>query len=121
MPEPKHLVVAEDVSVGKPAPECYLLGMARLGLRSGDNVLVVEDSASGVKAGKAAGCKVLAVVTTHSVDQLAAAGADWIVPDLTTIGLAEKVDRASADQSVSEVKSQVDISICNAFPASTRI
>ena len=120
MPKPKHLVVAEDVSIGKPAPECYLLGMARLGLSSGDDVLVVEDSTSGVKAGKAAGCKVLAVVTTHSVDQLAAAGADWIVPDLTTIGLAKDTDRTPAGQNISGARTQVDISICNAFPASTK-
>ena len=89
MPEPLNLVVAEDVSAGKPAPNCYRLGMERLGLKNPSEVLVVEDSTSGVMAGKAAGCKVLAVVTTHSVEQLAEAGANWIVQDLRDAELTE--------------------------------
>ena len=79
----KNLVVAEDVSVGKPAPDCYRLGIDRLGLRAETGrgeILVLEDSPAGVLAGKAAGCAVVGLATTHSIKQLTEAGADWIVP-----------------------------------------
>ncbi|KAJ9213372.1 hypothetical protein DTO166G4_4998 [Paecilomyces variotii] len=84
---PKFLVVAEDVEVGKPDPQCYLLGRSRLGLNHSTSILVVEDAPSGVKAGKAAGFKVLGLATTHTIDQLKAAGADWIVQDLRSVAL----------------------------------
>ncbi|KAL8870831.1 MAG: hypothetical protein Q9174_003214 [Haloplaca sp. 1 TL-2023] len=85
---PKNLVVAEDVSAGKPAPDCYLLGLDRLDLAVGKGqgkVLVVEDSPAGVRAGKAAGCQVVGLATTHQVDQLKDSGADWIVQDLQSV------------------------------------
>jgi len=67
-PLPEHLVVAEDVENGKPDPQCYLMGKEKLALEDGEGeVLVLEDSPAGIAAGKAAGCKVLAVVTSHTV------------------------------------------------------
>lgn len=48
-------------------------------------MLVVEDAPSGIKAGKAAGFKVLALETTHTIQQLKDAGADWIVKDLRSV------------------------------------
>jgi glycerol 3-phosphatase-1 len=50
-------------------------------------MLVIEDAPSGVKAGKAAGFEVLALATTHRIDQLREAGADWIVEDLRSVTL----------------------------------
>ncbi|KAI9674691.1 MAG: hypothetical protein M1817_001594 [Caeruleum heppii] len=82
---PRHLVVAEDVEKGKPDPACYVLGRQRLGLSPGSAMLVLEDSPSGIRAGKAAGCKVVGLTTTHSVDQIREAGADWIVDDLRAV------------------------------------
>jgi sugar-phosphatase len=35
-----------------------------------------------VQAGKAAGCRVLGVLGTHSADDLRAAGVDWVVETL---------------------------------------
>lgn len=84
---PKNLVVAEDVTVGKPDPRCYLLGRARLGLDSSELILVVEDAPSGIRAGKAAGFKVVALATTHEIEQLKEAGADWIVKDMRSVTL----------------------------------
>jgi glycerol 3-phosphatase-1 len=100
---PKHMVVAEDVENGKPDPSCYLLGRSRLGLDDTSNILVVEDAPSGIRAGKAAGFKVIGLVTTHSLQQVRDAGADWIVRDLRDVavkGTGEEI---------------VEIEITNAF------
>jgi glycerol-1-phosphatase len=83
----QHSVVAEDVDAGKPDPACYLLGKQRLGLGESDPVLVIEDAPAGIKAGRAAGCKVLGLATTHSLEQVRGAGADWVVQDLRSIRL----------------------------------
>lgn len=93
---PEHLVAAEDVEHGKPDPTCYRMGLAKLGLQDtkGD-VLVLEDAPAGIKAGKAAGCKVLGLATTHSVEQVVEAGADWVVKDLTSLRLV-KMDGGAA-------------------------
>ena len=88
LPSPQALVAAEDVSAGKPDPACYKLARERIGMEEQARVLVVEDSPSGVKAGKAAGCAVLGLATTHSVDRIKDAGADWIVEDLTSFTLS---------------------------------
>ena len=93
LPTPQHLVSAEDVENGKPDPACYVMGKQKLGLNAGDEVLVLEDSPAGIRAGKAAGCKVLAVVTSHTVEQVADARPDWIVRDLRSVrvvGYGEK-------------------------------
>lgn len=82
---PEYLVVAEDVELGKPDPRCYLLGRERLGLGDSTSIAVLEDAPSGIKAGKAAGFKVIALTTTHSLPQLQEAGADWIVEDLNSV------------------------------------
>ncbi|KAL8941448.1 MAG: hypothetical protein Q9216_002221 [Gyalolechia sp. 2 TL-2023] len=85
---PNNLVVAEDVSAGKPAPDCYRLGVEKLGLiteKAQAEILVIEDSPAGVLAGKAAGCQVIGLATTHTIDELRASGADWIVQDLRSV------------------------------------
>ncbi|RDW88869.1 glycerol-3-phosphate phosphatase-like protein [Coleophoma cylindrospora] len=87
LPTPEHLVTAEDVPNGKPDPTCYLMGKEKLGLKEGVEVLVLEDSPAGIRAGKAAGCKVLGVVTSHTVQQVVEAGADWVVQDLRSVRL----------------------------------
>ncbi|KAJ4295866.1 DL-glycerol-3-phosphatase [Collariella sp. IMI 366227] len=48
-------------------------------------VLVLEDSPAGIRSGKEAGCKVLAVVTSHTVEQVLSAGPDWVVRDLDSV------------------------------------
>lgn len=89
LPIPAHLVVAEDVEIGKPHPACYLMGREKLGLTADDEVLVLEDSPAGIRAGKEAGCKVLAVVTSHTVEQVLEAGPDWIVKDLSSLRVVD--------------------------------
>lgn len=82
---PRNLVVAEDVSQGKPDPQCYVLGRNKLNLTPTSRMLVLEDAPSGVKAGKAAGFEVVALATTHDLSRLREAGADWIVQDMESV------------------------------------
>ncbi|OCL07040.1 HAD-like protein [Glonium stellatum] len=86
---PENLVVAEDVRHGKPDPACYQLGRTKLNLPRDASILVLEDAPAGVRAGKAAGFKVVGLATTHSLEQLKDAGADWIVRDMRSVKLKE--------------------------------
>jgi beta-phosphoglucomutase-like phosphatase (HAD superfamily) len=47
--------------------------------------VVIEDAPSGVRAGKTAGARVIAVRTTAHDEELLGAGADWIIDDLRSI------------------------------------
>lgn len=94
---PKFLVVAEDVEQGKPNPQCYLLGRSRLNLGESSKMLVIEDAPSGIKAGKAAGFQVLALETTHTIQQLKDAGADWIIKDLQSVALKSSNSRVEIE------------------------
>jgi sugar-phosphatase len=82
LPLPAVQVYGEDVAEGKPSPEGYLAAAARLGLDPA-RCLVVEDAPSGVAAGRAAGCTVVAVCTTHAAEALGEA--DLCLPDLAAV------------------------------------
>jgi mannitol-1-/sugar-/sorbitol-6-phosphatase len=82
IPIPARMITADMVEKGKPDPEPYRRGAELLGLAPAD-CLVIEDSASGARAGHAAGCKVLATLFSHSLESLAAA--DWIVRSLEDV------------------------------------
>ncbi|MGA3092138.1 MAG: HAD-IA family hydrolase [Terriglobales bacterium] len=77
LPVPETMVTSSDVKIGKPDPEPYLKAAAKLGFAAADCV-VLEDAPAGVRAGKAAGAKVIAFLTTMNRHHLEAAGADWI-------------------------------------------
>jgi len=62
---PRFIVTAEDVKVGKPNPQCYILGAERLGVNTAD-CLVFEDVPAGIKAGEAAGSDIMVITATHS-------------------------------------------------------
>lgn len=74
---PAVVVAGEDVARGKPAPDPYLAAAARLGVDPA-RCVVLEDSASGIAAARAAG--VGAVV---GVGASADGPCDVVVPDLT--------------------------------------
>jgi mannitol-1-/sugar-/sorbitol-6-phosphatase len=82
LPVPEKMVTADQVKRGKPDPEPFLAGAALLGVAPADCV-VFEDSPSGVAAGRAAGCTVVATTFSHSVESLGAA--HYLVRDLTGI------------------------------------
>lgn len=56
--EDSHIFSAQDVRHGKPAPDLFLHAASSMGF-SPENCLVIEDSAHGVTAARAAGMKVL--------------------------------------------------------------
>jgi len=66
---PDHSVTFNDVKLGKPHPEPFILGAKRIGLDP-NQCWVVEDAPAGVKSGKSAGCTVAAVLTSHLKEQL---------------------------------------------------
>lgn len=86
LPVPKHLITSTDVQHGKPDPEPYIKAAKILGLAPADCV-VVEDAPAGIRAGKAAGARVLALRTTAPDAELTQSGADWIVNDLAALRL----------------------------------
>lgn len=87
LPIPARLISGDMVERGKPDPEPYRRGAALLGLEPHECV-VVEDAPSGVGAGIAAGCRVLGVLGTHSVEELREA--TWIAESLDTVQVAER-------------------------------
>lgn len=90
LPVPPKVVTSESVNLGKPNPEPYQLGASQLGLQPVD-CLVLEDSPSGIRAAKTAGCFVIAVASSHAPEELKEA--DWIVSSL------EDLELYSADDS----------------------
>jgi len=60
---------SEDVTAHKPDPEVYLKTAANLNVEP-KNCIVFEDSYSGAMAGLNAGMKVVAVLTSHTKDEL---------------------------------------------------
>ncbi len=79
------IVSGDCCKMGKPNPEPFLLAAERVGVNPSECV-VVEDAEAGVRAGKAAGMKVLAVESpnTHGQD---ITSADGIVKSLEGMSL----------------------------------
>lgn len=67
--EPPVLVTFDDVKARKPDPEPYLRGAESLGVEPED-IAVFEDAPSGIMSGKAAGAKVIALLTSHRPEAL---------------------------------------------------
>jgi sugar-phosphatase len=80
LPIPLVLVSADDVAQGKPAPDGYLLAASALGVNPAQ-CIAIEDSPAGVAAAKGAGCRVVALSTTHSAEQVSAA--HLVLPNLS--------------------------------------
>jgi sugar-phosphatase len=64
LPPPPVLVAAEDVKHGKPAPDPFLLGAEKLGMRP-EECLVFEDTLAGLQSAAAAGMDSVMVTATH--------------------------------------------------------
>jgi HAD superfamily hydrolase (TIGR01509 family) len=82
----KFLFSATEVPNGKPAPDLFLHAASRMGVQAAE-CIVIEDSATGVRAATAAGMTAVGFVGGSHADaelgaQLKSAGARTIVADL---------------------------------------
>ncbi len=75
-----RIVGPEGVAHGKPAPDIFLAAAAALG-REPASCIVFEDAVNGILAALAAGMRAVGVATVFSVEDLAKAGARWVVDD----------------------------------------
>ena len=85
------MVSAEDVSVCKPAPDCYAKGLEKLNeyrQRAGQSALqaseclAIEDSPPGIASARAVGMRTLGVTNTVADADLREAGAEVVTKDL---------------------------------------
>ncbi len=90
LPAPPLLIAAEDVTQGKPAPDCFVLAAARLGVAASD-CLVFEDAPAGIAAAEAAGASVVVITATHA-HALATRHAS--APDYARLGVRAGADGA---------------------------
>ncbi len=75
LPMPDILVTSNDVAQGKPNPACYQLALKRLGFLA-EQAIVFEDAPAGLAAGRAAGCRTIALATSSPIASLA--HEDWL-------------------------------------------
>lgn len=68
------IVNSSHIRKGKPDPEIYLKTAGLLDVAP-ENCLVFEDAVVGVQSARAAGMKVIGVLTTHSAEELSCADA----------------------------------------------
>ena len=85
------VVTAEDASVCKPAPDCYLAGLMKLNEQRqqerrlpllASECLAIEDSPPGIQSARAAGMRTLGVTNTVTDEALRAAGAEVVTGSL---------------------------------------
>ncbi|HWG58921.1 MAG TPA: HAD family hydrolase [Candidatus Acidoferrales bacterium] len=88
LPRPACFVTSDDVRHGKPAADPYLKGSEMLGVAARDCV-VLEDVPAGVQSGKAAGARVIGILSTVGSGELRAAGADWVVKNCAAISVVK--------------------------------
>jgi HAD superfamily hydrolase (TIGR01509 family) len=78
------IVTGSEIERKKPDPQAFEVAAKKLGL-SNAQCIVVEDAVNGVRAGKAAGSRVLGIMTTFDDATLRAAGADWTAANLAHV------------------------------------
>src|SRR5581483_1730507 len=79
------IITGDEIEHGKPAPDIYLLAAKKLGVATSE-CLVVEDSLSGIAAGKAANMCVAAIPDRRFVDpNVYEKEADYVLNDLSEI------------------------------------
>ncbi|GAC97497.1 hypothetical protein PHSY_005083 [Pseudozyma hubeiensis SY62] len=90
--DPPQVFITSDLCTkGKPDPQPYLMGAEKT-KQDISRCLVVEDAPPGVRAGKRAGAKTLALRTTHDGEKMQEEGADYIVEDLRSVKAEWKQD-----------------------------
>lgn len=96
----RHVYSAQQVPRGKPFPDLFLMAADALGAAPAD-CLVLEDSPSGVQAGRAAGMTVIGVLAGGHIrpghaERLRAAGADFLTETFEEAARAARGDLSAA-------------------------
>lgn len=65
----KSIVTGDQVSKGKPDPECFIKGAEKIGCDI-NQCVVFEDSIQGITAGSASGAIVIALSTTFPIEKI---------------------------------------------------
>ena len=86
LPMPKVLVSADDVSMGKPHPEPYLMGARLLGVNPTE-CLVIEDAPAGIRAAHAGEMKAIGITSTYPAAELLEA--DAVIQKLAQIRVGD--------------------------------
>ena len=73
---------SDGLERGKPDPACFLIAARRLEIEP-VRCVVIEDAPAGIRAGRKAGARVIALRTTHADDELSEA--DAIVDDVAAV------------------------------------
>jgi len=84
------IVSADDVQRGKPDPEVFLKGAAKLN-RKPERCVVFEDAFVGIQAGKSGGMKVVGIASTHPIEKLTEA--DFALDNLKGVSPLELLAR----------------------------
>lgn len=79
-----HVIGAEDVTRGKPAPDLFLAAARALGVEPAACV-VFEDAVHGIHAARAAGMLAVGVSTLTPAEVLREAGAHWVAADFASL------------------------------------
>lgn len=84
LPLPPTIITSSDITNGKPHPEPYLKGASALGFPAAD-CIAFEDVPAGIRSAQAAGARVIALRTTATEEELAAAAPNWIVDSCAAV------------------------------------
>lgn len=88
LPIPDQIVTSSDATMGKPHAKPFLKAATRLGYTASECV-VVEDVPAGIRAGKAAGARVIAFRTAVEETELRRAGVDFVLKDCADVGVRD--------------------------------
>lgn len=81
-------ISGSEVTHGKPHPEIFATAIEKMGLKP-EECIVFEDAVNGIKAGVAAGCKCIGILTTATAEMLAGVGASVCVKDYTVLDMTQ--------------------------------
>lgn len=84
LPLPPTIITSSNITNGKPHPEPYLKGASALGFPAAD-CIAFEDVPAGIRSAQAAGARVIALRTTATEKELAAAAPNWIVDSCAAV------------------------------------
>ncbi len=79
-----HVIGAEDVTRGKPAPDLFLAAARALGVDP-SGCVVFEDAVHGIHAARSAGMLAVGVTTLTPAEVLREAGAHWVTSDFASL------------------------------------